>query len=40
MRLILISGDGHGAGKTFLAKKLAESEEHIFSIANVPNFHH
>jgi hypothetical protein len=34
MRVILISGDGHGAGKTFLARKFAR-EDCIFSIANL-----
>jgi hypothetical protein len=35
MKLILISGDGHGAGKTFLARKLAANQDQMFSIANV-----
>lgn len=34
MRIIFISGDGHGAGKTFLAKKIANDKHQIFSIAN------
>lgn len=34
MRIIFISGDGHGAGKTYLAKKLASNVNQIFSIAN------
>ena len=34
MRLILISGDGHGAGKTFLARRLAR-DQCIFSVANM-----
>lgn len=35
MRIIFISGDGHGAGKTYLAKKIAVGTEQIFSIANM-----
>lgn len=35
MRIIFISGDGHGAGKTFLAKKLVNNDKQIFSIANL-----
>lgn len=35
MRLIFISGDGHGAGKTYLAKKIASGMHQIFSIANM-----
>ncbi len=34
MRIIFISGDGHGAGKTYLAKKIASNKQQIFSIAN------
>ena len=34
MRIIFISGDGHGAGKTYLAKNLASSANQIFAIAN------
>ena len=35
MRIIFISGDGHGAGKTYLAKKIASGMQQIFSIANM-----
>lgn len=35
MRIIFISGDGHGAGKTYLAKKIASGTHQIFSIANM-----
>lgn len=35
MKIILISGDGHGAGKTFLARKLTDSQQQIFSIVNL-----
>lgn len=35
MRIIFISGDGHGAGKTYLAKKIASETHQIFSIANM-----
>ena len=35
MRIIFISGDGHGAGKTYFAKKIASSLGQIFSIANM-----
>ena len=35
MRIIFLSGDGHGAGKTYLAKKIASDAHQIFSIANV-----
>ena len=35
MRIIFISGDGHGAGKTYLAKKIASDTHQIFSIANM-----
>ncbi len=35
MRIIFISGDGHGAGKTYLAKKIASDAHQIFSIANM-----
>lgn len=35
MKLIMISGDGQGAGKTFLARKLTDNQTQIFSIVNV-----
>lgn len=35
MKLILISGDGQGAGKTFLARKLTDNQSQIFSIVNI-----
>ncbi len=35
MRLIFISGDGHGAGKTYFANKIASDKSQIFSIANM-----
>jgi adenylate kinase family enzyme len=35
MRIIFISGEGHGAGKTYLAKKIASGINQIFSIANM-----
>ncbi|WP_186648902.1 hypothetical protein [Fluviispira vulneris] len=35
MRIIFISGDGHGAGKTYLAKRIASGKEQIYSIANM-----
>lgn len=35
MKLVLISGDGQGAGKTFLALKLTDNKTQIFSIANL-----
>lgn len=35
MKLILISGDGQGAGKTFLARKMTDNQQQIFSIVNV-----
>lgn len=35
MRIIFISGDGHGAGKTHLARKMASGGHQIFSIANL-----
>jgi hypothetical protein len=38
MKIIFISGDGHGAGKTTLAKKLTTGQHQIFSIANVIRF--
>jgi hypothetical protein len=38
MKILFISGDGHGAGKTFLARKLADSTDQIFSIANTIRF--
>ena len=38
MKIIFISGDGHGAGKTYLARKLADSSNQIYSIANTIRF--
>lgn len=35
MKLIIISGDGQGAGKTFLARKLTDNQTQIFSIVNI-----
>ncbi|MBX9702806.1 MAG: hypothetical protein K2X39_01505 [Silvanigrellaceae bacterium] len=35
MKIIFISGDGHGAGKTYLARSLVNGEHQIFSIANL-----
>ena len=35
MKLIMISGDGQGAGKTFLARKLTDNQTQIFSIVNI-----
>ncbi|NBO36963.1 hypothetical protein EBU99_00060 [bacterium] len=35
MKLIMISGDGQGAGKTFLARKLTDDQSQIFSIVNL-----
>ncbi|APJ02467.1 hypothetical protein [Silvanigrella aquatica] len=35
MRIIFISGDGHGAGKTYLSKKIASGKHELFSIANM-----
>ena len=35
MKLIMISGDGQGAGKTFLALKMTDNKSQIFSIANL-----
>lgn len=35
MKLIMISGDGQGAGKTFLARKLTDNQSQIFSIVNI-----
>lgn len=35
MKLIMISGDGQGAGKTFLALKMTDNKSQIFSIANI-----
>lgn len=38
MKIIFISGDGHGAGKTYLARKLTNGPHQIFSIANTIRF--
>lgn len=35
MKLIMISGDGQGAGKTFLARKMTDNQKQIFSIVNI-----
>ncbi|MFZ9521292.1 MAG: hypothetical protein ACO3A4_12525 [Silvanigrellaceae bacterium] len=35
MKLILISGDGQGAGRTFLANKMTDNKSQIFSIVNI-----
>ncbi|KAB8032117.1 hypothetical protein [Fluviispira multicolorata] len=35
MRIIFISGDGHGAGKTYLAKRIASGSHQMYSIANM-----
>lgn len=35
MKVIMISGDGQGAGKTFLALKMTDNKSQIFSIANL-----
>jgi hypothetical protein len=35
MKLIMISGDGQGAGRTFLARKMTDNQAQIFSIVNV-----
>lgn len=38
MKIIFISGDGHGAGKTYLARKFTNGSHQIFSIANTIRF--
>ena len=38
MRIVFISGDGHGAGKTYLAQKFTNGSHQIFSIANTIRF--
>ncbi|MEN9529828.1 MAG: hypothetical protein RI932_1701 [Pseudomonadota bacterium] len=35
MKLIMISGDGQGAGRTFLARKMTDNQSQIFSIVNI-----
>ena len=35
MKLMMISGDGQGTGKTFLARKITDNQAQIFSIVNV-----
>ncbi len=35
MKVIMISGDGQGAGRTFLALKMTDNKSQIFSIANL-----
>lgn len=35
MKIVLISGDGQGAGKTFLALKMTDNKSQIFSIVNI-----
>lgn len=38
MKIIFISGDGQGAGRTYLARKLANDSNQIFSIASTIRF--
>lgn len=38
MKIIFISGDGHGAGKTYLANKFTNGQHQIFSVANAIRF--
>ncbi|MES2615201.1 MAG: hypothetical protein V4591_07295 [Bdellovibrionota bacterium] len=38
MKIVFISGDGHGAGKTYLARKFTNGSHQIFSIANTIRF--
>ncbi|MBM3381175.1 MAG: hypothetical protein FJY29_01910 [Betaproteobacteria bacterium] len=39
MKLIMISGDGQGAGRTFLARKMTDNQSQIFSIVNLIRSH-